>query len=386
MKKLILFIIVLISLYCLIPDKVNAETESFDDVLSSLIGALDGDELNGELDEIWGNFNSEDQTLKDKLLSVINGDLSADYGNILSAVGGLIFSGLKDLLPVLISVCMIALLYSFVNTLNPEFLSAGTEKILYFTCYAAIIGLLLYKTFDITNAGYSAIKKYAEQMDVVFPLIITVMTATGANVSASVYQPAVAFLSTGITNIITSVLMPMIFFLILFTSVSGLSQTVKTGKLSGFISSAIKWILGICITVFTMFMSIQGLTAGMYDGITLRVTKYAIGNSVPIVGGFLKDGVDLFLAAGLLIKNSLGICGIVLIVNVFLSPVVELIAFSLFLKLAAGLIEPFADSRISDYLYKLANNLNYVLATMLVVCFMYIVTVVLLICTGGAFL
>jgi stage III sporulation protein AE len=133
-----------------------------------------------------------------------------------------------------------------------------------------------------------------------------------------------------------------------------------------------------------MFMSIQGMTAGMYDGITLRVTKYAIGNSVPIVGGFLRDGVDLFLAAGLLVKNALGLFGVVFIVGIFLSPIVELITFMFFLKLSAGLIEPFTDSKISDYMFSIAKNLNYVLASVLVVCFMYLVTIILIICAGGA--
>jgi len=213
-----------------------------------------------------------------------------------------------------------------------------------------------------------------------------VVTAPVTNVSAAVYQPAVAFLSTGVTGVITSFVLPMTVVLIIFSAISGLSQTLKTEKLASFVSSVIKWILGICVTVFTMFLSIQGLTAGMYDGITLRVTKYAIGNTVPIVGGFLKDGVDLFLAAGLLIKNALGICGIILVVGGMIKPVVELIAFSLFLKLTAGLIEPFVDAKMSGFMYDLSKNLGFVLAATLIVCFMYVITIVLLICTGGSLL
>jgi hypothetical protein len=55
-----------------------------------------------------------------------------------------------------------------------------------------------------------------------------------------------------------------------------------------------------------------------------------------------------------------------------------------FLKLSAGLIEPFTDSKISDYMFSIAKNLNYVLASVLVVCFMYLVTIILIICAGGA--
>ncbi len=386
MKKLALITITLIFIYCIIPETAFAEESDFNAIISTLIDALDGDELNKSLDEIWSQNDLEGETFKERLLSIINGDLSSDYGSILSMILGTVFTGIKKLIPTLLIVCAIALLYSFVKTLNPDFLSESTDKILYFTCYAAIIGLLIYKTFDIANGCFNAMKTYASQMDVVFPLILTVMSATGGTATASVYQPAVAFLSTGITNIITSVVMPLIYFLLLFISVSGLSQSIKAGKFTGFISSVIKWILGICLTVFTMFISVQGLAAGAFDGVTLRVTKYAIGNSVPIVGGFLKDGAELFIASGVLIKNALGLCGLILIISVFVPPLIQLISFSLFLKLAAGVIEPFADSRMSEYMYSLAKNLNYVLASLLVVGFMYVITVVLVLYSGGYFI
>ena len=193
-------------------------------------------------------------------------------------------------------------------------------------------------------------------------------------------------MSNGITGIISAVVAPLTLFLIMFSAVSGLSQTLRTEKFTAFISSAIKWILGICLTVFTTFISVQGITAGTYDGITLRVTKYAVGNSVPLVGGFLRDGAELFVASGVLIKNALGICGLFLVAGAFLAPLTELIAFTLFLKLAAGLIEPFTDTRMTDFIFGIAKNLNFVLASVLVACFMYVLTVVIMIFAGGAIL
>lgn len=385
MKRLLVFTLILIALYCLLPVSAAAEEEkSLDDVLSSLIDSLDSDKLEEELEKIWDRFGLEGDTFSGKIRSIINGDFAVNYSDVFSALGNMIFSGLKSLIPVLILVCAVALLYSFVQTLNPDFLSEGMGRVLYFACYAVILSLLLYKTFAVAKNCFDGIQGYAAQMNIVFPLIITVMTATGTTVSASVYRPAVAFLSTGITNVISFAVVPLVTFLIILSSVSGLSQTFRSGKLASFISSLIKWILGICVTIFTLFLSIQGMTAATYDGITLRVTKYAIGNSVPLVGGFLKDGMDLFLASGILIKNALGICGIILIVAGFAAPLVELIAFIFFLKLAAGIIEPFAESKMADYMSSLAKNLNYVLAAMLTVCFMYVITIVLLICAGGA--
>ena len=385
-KKLFLFVCVLIITYFILPVTASADGVEFSEVLNALIEALDSDSLNNELDGAWAELNLEEKTFKEKILSVINGDFSLNYSSALSAILNIIFSSVRSLIPILVSVCIIALLYSLLKAFNPDFLSEGTNKVVYFSCYAAILGLVLYKTFDVSKACVDSVVSYAKQMNAVFPLMLTVMTAMGATVSASVYQPAVAFLSNGITAVFTKAVIPLVGFLIIFSAVSGLTSAIKTEKLSSFVSSVIKWIIGICVTVFTMFLSIQGLTAGTYDGITLRITKYAIGNSVPIVGGFLKDGVDMFLVGGILIKNALGICGVVLILAAMLSPLFELIAFGLMLKLAAGLIEPLTDSSIPNLLTSLSKSLNYIMASVLIISFMYIITVILLICTGGALL
>ncbi len=387
MKKLALFTIFLLFVYSLIPTVVYAEEQvSFDSVLQTLLDSLDSEALDKELDEVWEELSLEKASFSDKIRLVLSGDFKADYGSIFSALFELVFSGLKSMLPVLISVCSIALVYSIAKNLSPDFLSDGIGKVLHFVCYAAVVSLLIFKTFDIVSDCFEGIDKYAKQMDIVFPVIITVMAATGANVSAAVYQPAVAFLSKGITGVVTSILLPMIVFIIVMSVVSGLSGAFKLDKFILFVSSVIKWVIGISVTVFTMFLSIQGLTAGMYDGISLRVAKYAIGNSVPLVGGFLKDGTDLFLASGLLIKNAVGVCGIILVISAVLAPIVELIVFTLFLKLAAGIMEPFADSKMADCVAGLSKNLGYVLASVLMVAFMYVLTIVLLICTGGMFI
>jgi hypothetical protein len=54
-------------------------------------------------------------------------------------------------------------------------------------------------------------------------------------------------------------------------------------------------------------MTVQGITSASIDGISIRATKYAISNSIPIVGGFLRDGFDIVIAGSVLIKNAVGI-------------------------------------------------------------------------------
>ena len=113
-----------------------------------------------------------------------------------------------------------------------------------------------------------------------------------------------------------------------------MSGEIKLKNFGALAKSIIKWVLGISLTVFTVFLTVQGITSATYDGFSFRAAKYAIGNTVPIIGGFLSGGLDMLVAGSVLIKNSLGSCCILLFAAVIAVPLIQLAVYNLFLKLA----------------------------------------------------
>ena len=87
----------------------------------------------------------------------------------------------------------------------------------------------------------------------------------------------------------------------------------------------------------------------MADTLSLRAARYVIGSYVPIVGGYISQGFDLVTASVLLIKNALGIGGVLAVLAVVLSPLLKLMALTLGLKLVAGIIEPVGDKRMASF-------------------------------------
>ena len=101
------------------------------------------------------------------------------------------------------------------------------------------------------------------------------------------------------------------------------------------------------------------------------------------IGGFLGSGFDLVIAGSILIKNSVGSCGILLLAFALAGPLIQLIVYNVFLKLSAAVVEPIGDAGIADFLSSLAGTINYFTAGILVVGFMYFVTMLLLICSSN---
>ncbi|MGN1234536.1 MAG: hypothetical protein ACI4U2_00965, partial [Christensenellaceae bacterium] len=141
-----------------------------------------------------------------------------------------------------------------------------------------------------------------------------------------------------------------------------------------------KWTIGLSLTCFSLFLTVQGITSASFDGISFKAAKYAIGNSVPIVGGFLSGGFDLAVAGSVLLKNSLGSLSVLLIVAVLFEPVVTLFALDLLLKGLSALSD-LVGCTLTPIFRDTASALQHFLAGLLCVAFLYFLTVLLLVCS-----
>lgn len=319
----------------------------------------------------------------DKVKKIVSGEFADGQQSIFKAIINLIFDDVLTFVPLLASIIIISIICGFLSNLKSDSSGKGVGDIIHFVCYGVVISIVMTAVVNLIQMTGKTINGLRSQMEVVFPLLLTIMTAIGGTMSVSIYQPAVALLSSAIMHIFTSVLMPIFIFSIVFTIISNLTSTVKLEKFTKFFQSTFKWIIGGIFTIFMAFLSIQGITASTYDGVSIRTAKYAIRSYVPILGGYLSEGFDVIMASSVLIKNAIGASGLLLMFSSIISPIVKIVVFILVLKLAAAILEPLTDARISDFIYSVSKSLSMLIVMILGVAFMYLITVGLIMCTAN---
>lgn len=366
---------------------VEAFAESSDDLNGSMedaIDHLDTEELQEYLDSLTQEQREAfGSNFVDKLKNLITGDYSLDYGGIISSLSGIFFDQIAGLLPVFCVICAVSVLCGILGRFKSSFTEKGTSKMIFFVGYSAVLVLILTSLTGIVKDCSSTVHSLQSQMQAIFPVLLTLIATSGGSVSVAVYQPAVLFLSEIIVDIVAGIVFPLAAMICVLNMVGNMSQEIKLKNFSNLFAAVIKWVLGLSLAAFTVFLTVQGITSATYDGLSFKAAKYAVSNTVPIIGSFLGSGFDLVIAGSVLIKNSVGSCGIFLLVIVLIVPLVQLIAYNLFLKLAAAVTEPIGDAGISNFLSSLSGTVNYFTAGLLAVGFMYFITVLLLICSSN---
>lgn len=365
----------------------TSEEELIDQIEESVNGQLEDLDLSG-LESILNNLNKEQSemfgsgTFIEKLQSILSGEFSDNAGSVWEAILGLIFDELLNFLPLIATIIAIAILSGMIGDLRGAN-SKSIADITHFVCYGVIIILVVSACTSILTLTSNTLQGIKNQIDVAFPILLTILTAIGGTSSVSVYQPAVALFSGTIMQIFTLVLMPLFIFSLVFTVISNLSSSVKLEKFSSFFNSLFKWITGAVFTIFMGFLIIQGITAGSLDTVSIRTAKYAIRSYIPILGGYLSEGFNVIMASSILIKNAIGASGLLLMFSSVIVPVVEIVLLMLCLKLTAGILEPLTDSRISNFISGVAKSLIMPIVLIIGVAFMYLIFMGLIICTGN---
>ena len=347
--------------------------------VEELLASLDTKELEAYLSSL-ADFNGV--SLQDKLLSLITGDYALNYTSLGESVLNFVWQEAQVMLPAFAVILAVALLCGVLNSLKNGFLHSTMSDIISFVGYISVGAVVLACLIDVLNGGFSAVNNMKKQMDLIYPILLTLMAASGGGVSAAIYRPAVAFMSGGITTLFSSVVMPMAVVVIVLSFLGNLNADVRTDKLGDLFKSVVKWIVGLALGIFSVFLSVQGIAAAQYDGVSLRAAKYVISGSVPIVGGFLSGGIEIVVAGSALIKNALGSFALFMLFGVVLRPVLLFMALQLFLRVSAAATEP-AGGKISAFLSRLAGDVGYFLAAVLCVAFLYFLTLLLTIFSTG---
>lgn len=363
---------------------IAAGTVRTGDSASEILSALD----EGALAELLESLSDNAKGLfggdfLSTLRSIVNGEYSLDYSGIFAFIMSLLGTSLGGVMWLLATVIAVAVLYAAVDGLKSRFSSESVAGAVHIASMISVLVIVATTTYSMIDACRNLIGALGSQMSVLLPMMLSVMAALGATQTSAVYQPILAIMSGGIMQLLTTVLIPLALLSYVFTTVGSVSGQMRLSKLADFVLSMMKWMLGMSFFVLCAFMSVQGITASVYDNVTIRTAKLALGKYLPIIGNYLSEGMNLILSGGVIVKNALGYAAIILLLLTFLPVLIQLIVYSLALKLSAAVTEPLGNETMSNYLSKVSNLVNVMIAIVCGAAFIYFIFALLVIMTGN---
>ncbi len=384
MKKTI-FLIVFCALLCFPVNAVAvARAENEPELISAEVdGQLESLDLEN-LNEVYSSLeNSSGVDIKTKLSRLINGEDDLSAKSIINIVLSIIKDNYKSFLTFFLSIFAIGILSSLCKEISPSGKFSSASSLASTICYIVAVSMCTALVGGIIISYKKTINSLAIFAEAIFPILVGLVAGLGANRTSLILDPIITVFATGFINLINYFLFPLVICSLVLCIISRFNSKLTFGKLKSYIDSVFKWTIGAFFTIFLGTLSIKGITASSVDKLSIRSAKYAIKNYVPVVGGYFAESYELFRSGSILVKNSLGVVGIITIFSLALGMALKLIVAQLFAKLLSGALEPIGESKISGVLGDLSGILIKLFTIIACLFFMIFVLILVIISAGN---
>lgn len=376
-RRFMMFLIAFLFMFFISPiSYAEEEPASQEEILSSQQDSLNISSFIKEAQK-YTTDTFEDLDLGNLFSSAITGNV--DNEMLLKAFSKIIGKEVVSCINVLGSIIIIIVIHSILKSISEGLENKSISQITYYVQYILIVTLIMKNFADILIMVRTSIDSLVGFMNSLVPLLVTLMLTTGNIASAGITEPIILFIITFIGNFITTVLIPFILIANVLGIVSKVSPRVQVDKLSKFFNSSVVWVLGIVLTIFVGVLSVEGSLSSTVDGITAKTAKAAVTNFIPVVGKILGDAVDTVIGCSNVLKNAVGIVGVIVIVCICIGPIIKLAVLMALYYLAGAICQPIADEKIVKLLDQMGDTFKMLLAIMCSVSVMLIVGTTLVI-------
>ena len=296
------------------------------------------------------------------------------FNNFFNLFGDELKNGIQSMVIILIIIVIHSILKTIIENLGNE----STAKIAYFLQYLIIVTLVVNTFVDTIEIVKNAILNIVSYMNLFIPILVTLMLASGSIVVSSTSEMVLLFAINIIGNIIESLIVPLVLISTTLSIVSNFSDKVHLSRLSKFFKSAIMWILGIVLTVFICLLSIEGTLGSSVDSMTAKTSKAAVSTFIPVVGKVMGDSVDSILGSINILKNSVGIIGVIILLGIVLIPIVKVSILWIVIKMIAAICEIIADDSIVKLFDEIADSYKVLFGILISVSAMFVIGITLI--------
>jgi stage III sporulation protein AE len=272
---------------------------------------------------------------------------------------------------------------TLLQTIQSAFEHKAVSKVAYIVVTLVLMILLLNSfrlAINYTNDTVGAMSSFLVAL---IPLIFALTAATGGLASVAFFHPLVIFLVNASGWLISSFVLPLLMMSALLAIVSTLSDHYKLTKLSDLMKNVALFTLAGFFAVFLGVISVQGAATSISDGLMVKSAKFFTGNFIPVVGRMFTEAADTVMGASVLLKNTIGIAGLLILLCITIFPLLKILSLAFIYNLAAAVLQPLGSGPVIDCLVIMAKSIFYLFASLAVVSLMFFLAITIIIASGN---
>lgn len=393
-------LIFLIILFCFVNKGVNVQAYSDNDETNTntsdtILNRMDED-IN--ITEVYASQDIDYSEIQDVIKDVMGNNNEFDFG----AYVGKLVSGEKPFSPTAVadelvasikgeiknnlgtfgSLVTIALIAALFTNLSMAFKNNQVSETGYYVTYLLLFGLLIGSFITASRIAATTISSILDFMRALVPTYFMSVAFTSGATTSMMYYEAALMLITLVDFIIIRVIIPMIDFYLVIVLANNLSKEDMLSKLADLLATVIGWVLKSMLAAVIGFNAIQGLIVPVVDQVK-RSTLIKASEAIPGIGDALGGVTQTILSAGVLLKNAIGVAGLIVLISIVAVPFMKLLVVTAIYKIGSAVLQPISDKRFIECISASGKSAALLLQTIFVGTVLFLLSITIVAVTTG---
>lgn len=278
---------------------------------------------------------------------------------------------------------MLTIFSALLQSLQSAFAKSSVSKIADAVVYMVLIIFALNSFYVVMTYARETIQTMVDFVLALLPILLALIATGGGIVSVSFFHPIIVFLMHTSGLLMNYIVLPLLLLATILSIVSTMSDQYKVTKLAKLLQNVSVSVIGIFLTIFLGVLSVQGTATAVADGIAVKTAKFVTGNFIPVVGRMFTEAADTVISASALLKNTVGIVGVVILLLIVAFPAIQIFCIAFIYKFAAAVLQPVGSNSIIQCLDIIGRSIIYVFASLAIVSFMFFLSITIIIAAGN---
>ena len=314
-----------------------------EDIREALLSEFDFDEIEDSLTQM---FPQEKITFGEVVSSLISGDMEETIRMFFRFLADQVSYEFDYNRKNLVYVLLVALTAAVFSSFAGAFKSRQISDISFYVMYMLLITLCLTAFRTSAEGLEERLGSLVDFMRVLCPSYFLAVAFASGSVTSLFFYNVILFLIYIVELVIVRFLLPVVNIYIMVRVLGNLTGEDFLSEFADLIKKVVSWILKTLLVCVISVNVVQGLLAPAIDAVK-RSALTRTAEALPWVGNAVGGVAEVVLGTAVLIKNGIGMAGAVISVAICAVPIFQMLIMALMYKLAAALVQPVSDKRIT---------------------------------------
>lgn len=369
MKKIGIVIII-----CFITCFICGKTVHAEEADTSSLDSIDLHEIENSLESLLGD---ETFNFKEAILSLIKGEIPLTMESVGEIIWDSLFAGFTEQKNTIVRILVIVIVAALFNNFSNIFESGQVSEISFYVVYLLLFAVLIQSFMSLTTLVTQTLNGIISFMKLLLPVYMIMVAIASGQVSAAVFYEITLIIILVVQGVLVYFIVPAINIFLVLSIVNHLSKEPFLTKMAKLVKDIIQWTLKTITGAVIGINVIQGLIAPMVDTVKANVINKTI-SAIPGIGSAFNSVTEIILGSAVLIKNCIGVAGMIVILLICGAPVVRLCVTSFMYKLLSAAVQPIADKRVGNCIDDVGTAVWLLLRVLITGVVLFLITLALI--------